>query len=183
VNGRGRTIAAPMVGARRGMTRSSKVLTVVALYAMAVLLAWLATHLYVVMTASLDRQSSAGMYAFGDSIFFLGIFGFAAIPGTCAALIFLRPVRGFWRVASVVSLAVASTALAAGWDYLGPFETGATSGFSPLRVIVAPLCALGFLLSAVFAPTRSSRIALLVAGVIEGGVFVSVASMWFLSSR
>jgi hypothetical protein len=44
---------------------------------------------------------------------------------------------------------------------------------------MAPLFALAFLLSGVFAPTRSSRIALLLATAVEIAVFVSVASQWF----
>jgi len=37
------------------------------------------------------------MYAFGDSVLFLGVLGVAAIPATGTALFFLRPRQGFWR--------------------------------------------------------------------------------------
>jgi hypothetical protein len=45
------------------------------------------------------------------------------------------------------------------------------------------LFALVFLLSGLFAPNRSSRIALLVATVIEAAVFAYVAVIWFHAFR
>jgi hypothetical protein len=48
-----------------------------------------------------------------------------------------------------------------------------------LRILVAPLFAIFFLLSGLFAPNRSARIALLVATAIEMAVCVYVGFTWF----
>jgi hypothetical protein len=58
-------------------------------------IAWLVVGIYVAATSGPDRQSSSGMYAFGDSLLFLGAFGLAAVPATGAALFFLRPRPAF----------------------------------------------------------------------------------------
>lgn len=39
---------------------------------------------------------SSGMYAFGDSILFLGVFGLLALVPTGLLLFFLRPFAKFW---------------------------------------------------------------------------------------
>jgi len=127
------------------------------------------------------------MYAFGDSLLFLAVFGVAAVPATGAALFFLRPYRSFWLVFSIAALGIAVTGLAAFIDYIAARTADAASivhawsALVVLRILVAPLLALAFLLSGFFAPNRSSRIALLVATVSEVAVFASVAFIWFHS--
>jgi hypothetical protein len=167
------------------MKSSSKVLLVVAGYLVALVIAAVVVSIYIAATHRPDRQASSGMSAFGDSILFLGVFGLAAIPATGAALFFLRPYHTFWRIISVGALANASTGVAALATYLvrptastGSF-LGAWSELSPLRLLLAPLLAIAFFLSVLFAPTRASRLALLCASVIEIVVFVWVALIWF----
>jgi hypothetical protein len=125
------------------------------------------------------------MYAFGDSLFFLGVFGLAALPASGAALFFLRPLRWLWRILSIGALTVAATGLGALASYLapqnvdmGPFLT-AWSSLSPLRALLAPLWAMAFCLAGLFAPTRTARFALLGAAGIEAIVFVWVMLIWF----
>ena len=97
-------------------------------------------------------------------------------------LFFLRPHRTFWLALSLVALVVAATAFAALIDYFaaqaaGPaFVLYAWSGIAGLRILVAPLFALAFFLSALFAPNRTARIALFSAAAIETAVFASVAT-------
>ncbi|OHC65369.1 MAG: hypothetical protein A3H93_18320 [Rhodocyclales bacterium RIFCSPLOWO2_02_FULL_63_24] len=55
---------------------------------------------------------------------------------------------------------------------------GTWSSLSPLRVLLAPLFAIGFLLAVIFAPTRVTRAALLGATVSEVVVFVCVVLIW-----
>lgn len=146
------------------------------------------TRLYIAATSGVDRQTYSGMSAFGDSLVFLGVLGVAAVPATGAALFFLRQRAGFWRVLSIGALGVACTALVAlaltlGVRSGGPGWLRPWSGLSPLRVLVAPLLALFFLLSGVFAPNRSARLRLVVAGAVEVVVFVLVVSSWVLSNR
>src|SRR5438034_10033264 len=73
---------------------------------------------YVGATSGPDRQNYGAMFAFGDDLLFLGVFGVAAVVPSGAALFFLRPYRSFWRVLSVTALVVATTAVAAFFDDL-----------------------------------------------------------------
>jgi hypothetical protein len=162
---------------------------VVAGYIVAFAIASAVVAIYVTATNGPDRQSSSGMYAFGDSLLFLAVFGVAAVPATGAALFFLRPYRSFWRLLSVAALGIAITGLAAFIDYVvartaeAPSILHAWSALAVLRILVAPLLAPAFLLSGLVAPNRSSRIALLVATVSEVAVFASIAFIWFHSSQ
>ena len=161
----------------RPMRPVAKVGLVVAGYVAAVVMAFLAVSIYVGLTNGPDRQASGGMFAFGDSLVFLAVFGLAATPATGAALYFLRPRPGFWVMLSIVALIVASTSLAAFIVHVGSLTSDpgspvpAWTAFATLRVLVAPLCALGFLLSGLFAPSRPARLSLLAAATVEIAVF------------
>ena len=163
----------------------SKVMLVVAGYLLALVIAAVVVSLYHAATSGPDRQSASGMFAFGDSVLFLAIFGVAAVPPTGAALFFLRPYPAFWRMVSVGTLVIAMTGVTALAAYLAPQNTGLGmvlkewSSLSPLRFLLAPLLTLAFLLAMLFAPTRSSRVVLLCASVVETIVFVWVAFLWF----
>jgi hypothetical protein len=168
------------------VTRSSRILIVVGGYAFALLAALAVTGAHAVATSGPAWQGSSGMLAFGDTALFAGVFAVAAMPATCAALFFLRPVRRFWHVASIVSLAIAATALAVLVYYLASPGTGAAlgpwSGLALIRILLAPLLSATFFLALLFAPTRPPRLALLAASVIEAGVFVWVALAWWRSA-
>jgi len=167
------------------MKSSSKVILVVTGYLVALMIASVAVSIYIAATNGPDRQTYSGMFAFGDSLLFLGVFALAAIPATGTALFFLRPYPTFWRILSVGALAIATTGAAALVAYLlsssagmGAF-LGVWSELSPLRILMAPLFAMAFFLFTLFAPTRSSRIAFLCASAIETIVFIWVALIWF----
>src|SRR2546427_2875631 len=64
-------------------------------------------------TSGPAAQASSGMYAFGDALLFVAVFGVAALVPTGAALIFLRAYRPFWTVLSAFGLGVAVTGLTA----------------------------------------------------------------------
>jgi hypothetical protein len=173
-----------LVQSRDAMTPRIKVASVLGGYIVAFLIASVVVAIYVAATSGADRQAYGAMYGFGDSLLFLAVLGVAAVPATAAALFFLRPCRSFWLVLSVVALALALTGVAACIEYLGArtaFRTGSTpsawSGLAVLRILVAPLFALTFLLSGLFAPSRFARIALVVAAVIEAAIF----ARWFHS--
>ena len=168
------------------MRPSSKIALVIGGYIFAFIVAFAFVSIYVAVTSGPDRQGSDGMYAFGDLLLFLGVFVLAAVPATVAALLFLRPYRSFWRVASILALGIAVTGIAALIGYLLPGSTntnsflGAWSSLSPLRILLAPLCAIAFLLCGLLAPAPSHRVALLGATVIEMVVFCSgVILIWF----
>jgi hypothetical protein len=168
------------------VSRSSRILIVVGGYALALLGAGAVTGAHVLATSGPAWQGSSGMLAFSDTTLFAGVFAVTAMPATCAALFFLRPVRRFWHVASIVALAIAATALATLVYYLvspGTGEAlGAWSALALIRILLAPLFSATFFLALLFAPTRSARLALLAAGVIEAGVFVWVALAWWRSA-
>lgn len=167
---------------RDAMTRRSKVASVLGGYVVAFLIASAVVAVYVAATSGADRQAYGAMYDFGDSLLFLAVFGVAAVPATAAALFFLRPCRSFWLALSIAALALALTGVAACLVFLAAraaFRTGsvpsAWSGLAVLRILVAPLFALAFLLSGLFAPNRFARISLIVATVIEVATFAE----WF----
>src|SRR5579863_5572361 len=111
------------------------------------------------------------MQAFGDSLRFLGLFGFLALFPTALALYFLRPVEKFWSLFSGASLAIAATGpvfalLIVRRD--GALWAGPIVGlFGLLKVLGAPLFGLGFLICAAFAPIGRSRWVLVAAAGIE----------------
>lgn len=139
------------------MKTRAKIALVVAGYVGALLVACAIVVVYVAATSGPDRQAYSGMYAFGDSLLFLAVFGVAAVPATGSALFFLRPYPSFWRVLSVVAPAIAATGLAAFVVYFAAQTAGAGSllhswsGLAVLRILVAPLLALASF-SRVFSP-------------------------------
>jgi hypothetical protein len=159
------------------VTAAAKLGLVAAGYVVAFVVATASVALYVASTSGPDRQASSGMYAFGDSLLFLAVLGVAAVPPTAAALFFLRPCHSFWRVLAIAALVIAATGLTALVVCLVARAADASaaaqswSGYAVLRILVAPLFALAFLLSGVFAPRRPARIALWAATVSEAVVF------------
>lgn len=151
-------------------------------YAAAVAIAAAAVGIHMAATGG---EASGGMQAFGDGMLFLAVFAVAAVAPSGAVLYLLRSWRAFWPPFSVAAVAVAATGLAALIVYVG--ARGAApgsvlndwSGFAVLRILLAPCCSLGFLVSGLFAPIRSSRIALFGAAVAEGLVFTCISLMWF----
>ncbi len=70
------------------MTPRIKVAAVLGGYVVAFLIASAVVAVYVAATSGADRQAYGAMYAFGDSLLFLAVFGVAAVPATAAALFF-----------------------------------------------------------------------------------------------
>ncbi|HEX7676728.1 MAG TPA: hypothetical protein VF713_01290, partial [Thermoanaerobaculia bacterium] len=133
-----------------------------------------------------EAQGAGGMYAFGDSIVFVAVFGVLALLPTGAALYFLRPYRRFWMVLSRLCLAVAVTGLAAailfaiGRHAMSPSPLAMWAALSMLRILVAPLLGLTFLVCALFTPHRSPRLAFLAATAIEAALTACAGAVWFV---
>ena len=166
------------------MRTRGKIALVVTGYVVAVLVAAGVVAVYIALTDSPDRQASSGMYAFGDSLLFLAVFGVVGSIPTGAALFYLRSWPRYWPVLAVAALIIAATGALALAEYLAVWSgastlLGAWSAFSVLRILVAPFLALGFGLATVFAPSRSPRLALLAATLAEAAVFGGwVAALW-----
>lgn len=168
---------------------ASRIAIVFGGYILAFVIAAFVLRIYIAATGGPDRQASSGMTAFGDSMFFVGVLGLAAVPATAAALYFLRGRRLFWVALSTIALLIAMTAIVAVVLSVGSASAAAGGRLSswfmiaPLRILIAPVLALFWVLAGVFAPTRGLRFALLGAFAVEMMAFVSVAVMWWGSTR
>lgn len=167
------------------MKAPAKIGLVVAGYVGAAMVTYAIVAIYVASTSGPDRQTSSGMYAFGDGLLFLGVFAVASVPATAAALFFLRPYRLFWTVLSLLGMVVASTGVAAAIGFavgrtatVHPLSTWIT--LSTLRLLVSPILALSFLVCTVFSPTRFPRLAFLAAALIEIAVSAYWGITWYL---
>jgi hypothetical protein len=166
-----------------------KIILVVAGYLAAFVIASVVVSLYIAATNGPDRQADSGMYAFGDSILFLGVCGVAAIPATGAALFFLRPYHLIWRLFAAGALGITLTGIGDLVDFLVPQNVspssflGVWSMLSPIRILLTPLFVIACFLGALFAPTRFTRLAFLSAAAIEAVVFGGVALIWFQPFR
>jgi hypothetical protein len=164
----------------------TKVGIVVAGYLAAAAAAWIALEMYIAATAGPDRNASAGMYAFGDSVYFLVVFGLAAIPATAAALYFLRPYRMVWRILAVVCVFFTSVSAAAGISYFTRMQSATYDrwlGLAPLWIFAAPLFGGAFFLAGLFAPAWRTRVLLLVAAVLHVALFVGFFLYWRAGPR
>ncbi len=162
-----------------------KVGVVAAGYIAAFLVASAAVAIRFANTSGPDAQAASGMYAFGDVVLFVAVFGVAALVPTGAALFFLRPYRPFWTVISAFGLSIAVTGLAAVAAFAigrhaAPSPLATWAAFSVLRILVAPLLALTFLVCAVFSPYRFPRLALLAGTVMEAAVSAYGGLIWFV---
>jgi len=162
-----------------------KIVAVAGGYVAAFLVASGVVAVRVAYTSGPDAQASSGVYAFGDAVLFAAVFGVVALVPTGAALFFLRPYRRFWSGLAALGLAVAVTGVTATILYsVGRHATASPlatwAALSVLRILAAPLLALGFLACAIFSPHRSPRLALLAATVMEAAVSVYGGLVWFV---
>lgn len=153
------------------MKPASRVGLVLAGYLGAVLIAALVVAIHVAFTRDAQAQASSGMYAFGDSLLFVGVSGTLALVPTALALHWLKHQPRFWVGLATLALAVASTGLVAAVTW---------GAFGVLRILLAPILAPVFLLCAFFTPSRPPRIALLAAAATEILVLAYALVMWFI---
>jgi hypothetical protein len=164
----------------------TKVVIVTAGYVAAFLAAWAIVAVYEHMTRDTGVDTSGGMYAFGISLLFVGVFAVAAIPASVAMLVFLRPHPWFWRAASATALVVAGVAVVGVttfWKGAMPMP-GTVERWTILAgatVLIAPVFVLAFGLAGLFAPNRRSRFALLGAMAIETAAFGVMILRWLIA--
>src|SRR5262245_19088693 len=87
------------------MNTSVKIGIVVAGYILACAAAFTATYINELTTRGTDAQASQGMFAFGQSMLFLLVFGALALIPTVLAFYFLRSSERFWNGFAVLCLA------------------------------------------------------------------------------
>ena len=167
-----------------------KVLAVLAGYSLALCAACAMVAIRQLHTQGPDAQASAGMYAAGDAMLFVAVFGTAALLPTGLGLYYLRPFRSFWIILTIAALPLAATGpVCAGALELLRHLRGAPSFlqvcefFGVMRVLGAPLLAACFFLCACLAPTRFPRWALLGATAVEGLVSAYAVIHWFILPR
>jgi hypothetical protein len=154
-------------------------------YSTAILLALGVVSFYIDQTAGPDRDASGGMYAFGDSLVFLAVFGAVSTIPTGFALVFLRQSRRFWIALSIAALVVASTSLAAAAAILleqqmpSLTSLNAWTPLAVLRIFLSPLLAASFGLAALIAPEARLRWYLLGAAGAEGVTSAYGFFHWF----
>jgi hypothetical protein len=136
---------------------------------------------------SAQAQASPGMYAWGDLILFLEVFGLGAIVPTGLALYLLRPIRIFWILFSIAAMAFAATGLVAALIV----AVASQLDHEPTQYLLRLLAAIGvlremmspaavvFVLATFTAPTRRIRLLLLAATVVEGSIGLYSFYRWF----
>jgi hypothetical protein len=168
------------------MSRGARIALVMAGYLGAAVCAWALTAAYIWATAGPDRDTYQGMFAFGDTMVFLAAFAVVATVPTGLVLYRLRRRRALWGWLAGVALLVAVTALLADASYIADATPGAQPRFydmgalAPLRILLAPLLALYFVESGLFAPSRGPRAALLAAAIVEVLSFGYIVVVFFL---
>lgn len=153
---------------------------VVAGYVVSILLAAGVVSLYISQIDPADYDASSGMYAFGEMLVFLAVFGTVSIVPTGLAMVFLKQRRGFWIALCVVALAVAGTSLGVvASTVLAPLSTSLWTMLAFPRIFLSPFLAAAFGLAALVAPEARFRWWLLAAAGIECASSVYGFFHWF----
>lgn len=130
-------------------------------------------------------DNQGGMAAFGEFLLFCGLWSILSLAPTALWLVFLRPYPRFWRVFAVACLLLAATgpvaalmmgpALAPAWVLL--------HFLALLKVLGAPVLALGLLVCAAIAPLRRARLTLLGAAGLEAATAAYAFVSLFILQR
>jgi hypothetical protein len=168
------------------MRPAIKLAWIAAGYAAAFAIASAVESIRIANTIGPEAQASSGMYAFGDSVLFVAVFGLLALVPTAAAFYFLRSDRRFWLAISGIGFTVAITGVIAAILFaIGRHADPKTSlafwgALSVLRILIAPLLTLFLLLAALVAPFRGPRMLLLAGAAMEAAVSGYGALTWFV---
>ncbi len=169
-----------------------KIGIVLAGYLLALTGAFVAAYLQELATRGTDAQASQGMYAFGEIILFLVVFGVLALLPTALGFYFLRPIEKFWTGFGVLCLAfavtrpvfaLANTLMIMMGGYSSNPWAALLSLAGVLGIFAAPVFAVGFLILAIIAPSTRSRILMLIAAGCEALAAIYVLINFLFSQR
>lgn len=163
---------------------SAKVGIVFAGFVVAFAIAWLAVEVRQRATQGPDAQAASGMYAAGDAMLGVAVFGVVALVPIALALYWLRPVARFWSalvVGAVVVQLTGWTALAA--TILAIHSQSMWIFWALVRIGLMPLIALTLVTCALFAPKPQHRALLVATGIADGLLFAGVVFVKFLWPR
>jgi hypothetical protein len=163
---------------------------VIAGYILAFVGAFVVTYIRELSTRGTEIQASQGMFAFGQSLLFLLVFGGLALIPTVLAFYFLRSSVKFWNGFAVLCLAfsilglvvvIANALMNANGGSASSSLAAVLSLLGVLGVFGAPILIVGFLVLAVMAPSRRPRFLLLVSAGLEiiGELYVLVNFLLF----
>jgi hypothetical protein len=158
------------------MKKSAKVGIVAAGYILACVAAFAVSYIYDLSTRGTDVQASQGMFAFGQSILFLVVFGVLALIPTVLAFFFLRSSGIFWNGFAVLSLfysiiglvvVITNALINRNLLQIADSSSAVISLFGVLGAFGAPIFIVCFLILAVIAPSRRPRLLLLASAGLE----------------
>src|SRR5215510_13985490 len=139
------------------MNKSVKIGIVIAGYIFACVAAYVATYIQELTTRGTDAQASQGMFAFGQSILFMLVFGGLALIPTVLTFYFLRSSEKFWNGFAVLCLAfsitgivmvIANALINANILHMAESSAAVVSLFGVLGAFGAPILIVGFLVLA-----------------------------------
>jgi hypothetical protein len=163
---------------------SAKAGIVVGGFAAAFAVAWVAVEIRQRLTQGPEAQASAGMYAFGDLVLGVFVFGVLALVPLGLALYWLRPVAHFWtnltRGAVLFALTGPLALIVSGWLRQ---SAGNWAIASDARFGLMPLTALAMSVCGLFAPQPKLRWVLIGAALVEGSLFAAVVLVKFVLPR
>jgi hypothetical protein len=172
------------------VNKSVKIGIIVVGYILACVGAYVATYIQELTTRGTDAQASQGMFAFGQSILFLFVFGGLALIPTVLAFYFLRSSEKFWNGFAALCLAfsitglivvIANALMNANILYIAESSAAVVSLLGVLGAFGAPIFIVGFLVLAVIAPARRPRLLLLASAGLEilGELYVLFSIVFF----
>ncbi len=150
----------------------------------ALAVAWIAVELRQRATQGPDALASSGMYAFGDLVLGVGVFGVLALVPMALTLYWLRPVARFWSALQWGAILFALTGcLAVAASIWALQSRSAWLILAHARIGLMPLGALALLMCTVFAPQARQRWLLLATAIGDGALFAAIVISMLVRSR
>lgn len=141
----------------------------------AAVIAWVAVDISQRMSHVPAAERAGAMYAFGDMLFGVAVFGVAALVPIGLALYWLRPVGKFWVILSRLAIVWALTGfIAIAINHWSMPPMGWWTLLGNVRFGLMPLTALALVAAALFAPLAHFRWTLAAAAACDGLAFVGV---------
>jgi hypothetical protein len=123
----------------------------------------------IALTNDEAAQASAGMYAFADFLYFVGVLGVLSLAPTALGLYFLRPGERAWSWFSQGALVLAIVGPVAA-VLVRPYQADSllVTALWLGQILGSPLLVITFTAVSIFAPNRRTRWTLFAAGLAEG---------------
>lgn len=177
-------VSRTLLGAMKTPGPAAKVGIVVLGLIVAFAIAWVAVYFRERATQGPATQASSGMYAEGDAMLGVAVFGVLALIPLALAMFWLRPVAWFWSALVRFALFFAASGIFA-VIISAAMKTSRNSWLflAHARIGIMPLTALALLACACFAPKPRDRWTLLATGVCDGVLFAGILVVMFASNR